>query len=492
MYISNALRPQRGSDEPCHMRFKAGPAWSIPVVVATVRSVEMLLLLLAGLFVAAHLEHPQHGTAGLRFEVMLATLATTEVLRIGGASTLARLKSLSGNAPIMVGAVAAGMLLVFVSLLSQGSQPRAALVWSVAWGGVTAGTLLTSRIAAAAAIGWLGARGRLANKVAVIGDGSAAEAVARRFLKEDPVLLRLIGRYSLGSPATGFTERPANQSNRGDLGMLLLDCRLGGVDSIVMVTPPTDAAALASLEGALKNFAIDIYMLPEDADLAGPAARPAALGKQPMLLVNERPLKDWRGLAKNAFDRVCAAFILLLIAPVLVAVAALIRLDSPGPILFRQMRVGYNNQLFHIFKFRTMHAHATDRLATLQTTRGDVRVTRVGRVLRQLSIDELPQLFNVLLGNMSLVGPRPHAPGTSAAGQRVDLLLDNYNRRHLVKPGITGLAQVRGFRGGMTTVDQVSRRVQCDLEYIRRQSLWLDLKIMAMTLVREVGGGRAF
>jgi lipopolysaccharide/colanic/teichoic acid biosynthesis glycosyltransferase len=217
-----------------------------------------------------------------------------------------------------------------------------------------------------------------------------------------------------------------------------------------------------------------------------------ALGQQPMLMVIERPMKDWRALAKNGFDRLCAAIILAMIAPLLGLVAILIRIDTPGPILFRQLRVGYNNQLFPIFKFRTMHAHATDRLATTQTTRGDVRVTRVGRVLRKLSIDELPQLFNVLLGNMSLVGPRPHAPGTSAAGQRVDLLIENYARRHLVKPGITGLAQVRGFRGGMTTFEQVSRRVQCDLEYITHQSIWLDIKIMVMTLLREVGGGRAF
>ena len=272
---------------------------------------------------------------------------------------------------------------------------------------------------------------------------------------------------------------------------LLHDCRLGEVDAVVLAALPANTSVLHRLQGALRDYAIDLYMLPEHVDVAGPFARPAMLAGQPMLLVSERPLNGWRSLTKTVFDRLGAGLILLMIAPFLTIVAGLILIDSRGPILFRQARVGYENKSFNILKFRTMHAHAADPLAATQTTKDDVRVTRAGRVLRRFSVDELPQLINVLSGDMSLVGPRPHALGTSAGGKRVDLLIDDYRRRHLVKPGITGLAQVRGFRGGMATFEHVSRRVQCDLEYIRRQSLWLDVKIIVLTLTREVFRGRA-
>ena len=328
-----------------------------------------------------------------------------------------------------------------------------------------------------------------ASKVALLASGDAADDGANLFLPDGTGLL-LVERYAVDIGAT-IRDDSSTPPLRGNIERLLDDCRRGEIDAVILAELPADTPTLLRLQAALHNYAVDLYMLPEHVGVAGPFARPATLAGQPMLLVRERPLNRWQSLAKATFDRFCAAVILVLIAPFLAIVAALVRIDSRGPILFRQARVGYHNRLFRILKFRTMHASAADPLATRQTTKDDDRVTRVGRVLRRFSVDELPQLINVLSGDMSLVGPRPHAPGTSAGGQRVDLLIDNYRRRHLVKPGITGLAQVRGFRGGMATMEHVSRRVQCDLEYIRRQSLWLDVKIIVLTLTREVFGGRA-
>ena len=231
-------------------------------------------------------------------------------------------------------------------------------------------------------------------------------------------------------------------------------------------------------------------MATELAEDAGPGARPSAVGPAPLLLISERPLKGMRRYSKIAFDYMAASLLLIALTPLIVLIALAIKLDSPGPVFFRQLRVGYNGQLFWIIKFRSMHHHASDRLAKEQTVDGDPRVTRVGRVIRRLSIDEWPQLLNVLRGEMSLVGPRPHAPGTSVDGQRVHHLLDDYDRRHLVWPGITGLAQVRGLRGGLHTTLQASDRLAADLEYIRRVSFWLDLKILILTFLRECRRGR--
>ena len=211
-------------------------------------------------------------------------------------------------------------------------------------------------------------------------------------------------------------------------------------------------------------------------------------GPQPGLPVVPAPAIDgWRALAKRMMDVVLALLLLPLVVLPLLAIAAWIRLDSPGPVLFRQRRVGLRGQSFLVFKFRTMQV-APARLSAgwaarcPQATRHDPRVTRAGALLRRFSIDELPQLFNVLRGEMSLVGPRPHAPGTCAGGRPFEQIAACYAARHQVRPGITGLAQVRGWRGETETEEKLHRRVELDLEYIETWSLRRDLGILLRTI----------
>ena len=188
--------------------------------------------------------------------------------------------------------------------------------------------------------------------------------------------------------------------------------------------------------------------------------------------------------AKHVIDRLLAAIGLILLYPLFLAIALIIRLESPGPALFTQPRVGYRQKIFKCYKFRSMYHHMAEPCGTTQATRDDVRVTRFGRILRQTSLDELPQLLNVLKGEMSLVGPRPHAPNTRAAGQLFADVVINYNERHCVRPGITGWAQVNGWRGETRTPEDIQMRVRYDLEYIRDWSLPFDLRILLLTLVR--------
>jgi lipopolysaccharide/colanic/teichoic acid biosynthesis glycosyltransferase len=169
-------------------------------------------------------------------------------------------------------------------------------------------------------------------------------------------------------------------------------------------------------------------------------------------------------------------------APVMAIVAVAIRLDSPGPILFRQRRHGFNNEAITVWKFRSMRVEATDHTAKRQVEKNDTRVTKVGRFIRKTSLDELPQIFNVLTGEMSLVGPRPHPIGMMTAGEESQRLVAEYAWRHRMKPGITGWAQINGSRGPIHTREEVRQRVVLDVEYIERQSFWFDLYIMVMTL----------
>lgn len=195
---------------------------------------------------------------------------------------------------------------------------------------------------------------------------------------------------------------------------------------------------------------------------------------------------------KRIEDMVLSSVALILLSPVMLLVALAIKLDSPGPVLFRQKRYGYNNRLIEVFKFRSMYQNQSDFTADKQTTRGDPRVTRVGRFIRKTSLDELPQLFNVFAGSMSMVGPRPHATATKAAGILFEEAVQEYTARHRVKPGITGWAQINGYRGETDTLEKIEKRVEFDLEYIENWSVWFDLYILFRTVPAVILTKEAF
>lgn len=204
---------------------------------------------------------------------------------------------------------------------------------------------------------------------------------------------------------------------------------------------------------------------------------------------------NWRPahlVAKRLVDVVGAAFGLLLLSPLLIAVAAIIKLTSVGPVFFRQERTGLGNKPFQILKFRSMYTDRCDLSGVAQTVADDPRITPIGRIIRKTNIDELPQLINVLLGDMSLVGPRPHVPGMLAAGVRYEELVIGYERRHAMRPGITGLAQANGLRGPTTEVEPSVMRVVRDIEYIRNFSIWLDIRILFRTVINEILRGKGF
>jgi polysaccharide biosynthesis protein PslA len=196
----------------------------------------------------------------------------------------------------------------------------------------------------------------------------------------------------------------------------------------------------------------------------------------------EPALRGWRAVAKRVEDVVVALAALALLGPLMLLIALWIRLDNPGPALFRQRRTGLGGREFQMLKFRTMRQEAAEQAGCRQATRCDPRITRAGAVLPRVSLDELPQLLNVLRGEMSVVGPRPHAPGTRAGGRPFETVVPFYPARHRVRPGMTGLAQIRGWRGETDTEEKLIRQVQSDLEYIACWSLWLDLRLLARTL----------
>jgi Undecaprenyl-phosphate glucose phosphotransferase len=258
--------------------------------------------------------------------------------------------------------------------------------------------------------------------------------------------------------------------------------REGLIDAVILDLPWSAYDRVDELVHTLEQVNVDILMAPSRIQVRTLSRSVGMIGSIPTISLYRRPMSSFEAFSKALIDKTLSVVALFVLSIPLVLITLLIKLESPGPVLFRQIRRGMNNEPFEMLKFRSMYKHAEDKTATTLVTRGDVRVTRVGAILRRLSLDELPQLFNVLSGQMSLVGPRPHVWEAKASDRRYEEVVKRYPARHRMLPGLTGLAQVRGFRGNGDDEIEITNRVKSDLEYIDRWSLGLDIVILARTV----------
>ena len=316
--------------------------------------------------------------------------------------------------------------------------------------------------------------------IAFIGNSHAAARMVAQLEAEDADAIDLIGFFD------DRNTRAGPLSNRIP--------RLGGVEDVVdylqehalsevfVALPWSASERMAQLLDRLRFLPLTVRLIPDHVppSIRGPAARRIDDVVMPTLMVP--PFSGSGGFLKRLIDLTVSCALIVPLIPVFAIVGLVIRIDSRGPVFFRQARSGQFGRSFMIFKFRTLHAETSDATAEMLVTRGDSRVTRVGRFLRKYSIDELPQIINVLLGDMSLVGPRPHAPRAKANGRIYAEVLPEYVLRYRVKPGMTGWAQVNGWRGNTDTEDQLRRRVEFDFDYIGSWSVWRDLAILARTV----------
>ncbi len=453
-------------------------------VIATglARLGEIAVLVISGLAVAAAWMGLEETFFDNRYflAILAAVVVTSAASQRLELFTIAALTSPLRQVPkIVLGwTTAMGALVTIVFLLKAG--PDFSRGWMLLWyvGGFAAVVLF--RYTASVAVHRWARAGLLNRRAVVFGAGAEGRALIDSLEADEGSDVRICGVFDdRGADRIATTVR--GYPRLGNVDELVSFCRKTPVDLLIVSLPITAETRLLEI---LKK----LWVLPVDIRLAAHANklrfRPRAysfVGRVPLLDLFDKPLADWDSIVKTVFDKVVAAVALVLLAPVMVAVAIAIRYDSKGPVLFRQKRLGFNNELIDVYKFRSMYVDLADGSAAKLVTKGDPRVTRVGRIIRKTSLDELPQLFNVLLGTLSLVGPRPHALQAKAADRLYHEVVDGYFARHKVKPGITGWAQINGWRGETDTSEKIQKRVEHDLYYIENWSLFFDIYILART-----------
>jgi putative colanic acid biosynthesis UDP-glucose lipid carrier transferase len=355
------------------------------------------------------------------------------------------------------------------------------------WFMLTLALIAASRMAVRLLLCWLRARGFNRRGFAIVGINELGVELAKRIENAPELGLQLVGFYD---DRTGerLPALPKSLGKKlGTLNRLLVEARTGRVNMVFITFPMRAEQRIKRVLNMLSDTTASVYIVPDFFVFELLHSRWTNIGGLPAVSVYENPFYGINGVVKRALDVALASTILVAVAVPMVIIAVLVKMSSPGPVFYRQKRYGLDGQEIRVWKFRTMTVCESDE-DFKQVTANDPRVTRIGVMLRRTSLDELPQLINVLEGSMSLVGPRPHA---SLQNEEYRNLIQGYMLRHKVKPGITGLAQVNGWRGETDTLEKMEKRVECDHRYIREWSLLMDLKILARTCLVVLSGRNA-
>jgi Undecaprenyl-phosphate glucose phosphotransferase len=459
----------------------------LEIGILLLRGLEMVsVALTAWISAAVALDYVPEGLArSYSNAALIACLFYAALAEVTGCYDIdTRFSVRTGWARVMTAWLSTGMFLMTLGFLLKvsGDFSRG---WAITWFAVGGGVLLAVRAGGTAWMRRLKKRGVFNHRVAIFGAGSQGDRLAKYILGNEKLTIDLVGFFDDRLPER-LPDREVLLPLYGNLGDLIARIREGLVDQVIVALPWSAEKRLQEVVAELAITPVRIRLAPDLATFAFSQRPVVLLGDLPVMTLFERPISGFDQIIKRIEDIVVGALATIVFAPLFLVVAIAIKLDSPGPVFFRQEREGFNNQHFRIWKFRSMRSDRCEADGIIQARKDDDRITRVGRVLRRTSIDELPQLFNVLAGEMSLVGPRPHAPSTKAGDRLFSDVVSHYAARHKVKPGMTGWAQVHGWRGETDTEEKLLKRLEHDLYYIENWSVLLDLYILSRTAVTLV------
>lgn len=329
-------------------------------------------------------------------------------------------------------------------------------------------------------------QGKLIPSIVIVGATRYAEKLIEAAIAERHVNILGIFDDRLSRNPQAISGVPV----LGDVQSLLGHKITPFVDQIVVALDTSAKARVKTIIEKLRSLPNEVSLFVDLENSQSAKAAWSRVADMPLARVSGISDDDRKAMLKRAEDLIIGTLALIVFSPLMLVTALLIKLDSPGPVFFRQCRHGFNNETIRVWKFRSMYSHMSDATAAQQVTKGDPRVTRIGRFIRKTSLDELPQLFNVIKGEMSLVGPRPHAIGMKTGESESARLVAEYAWRHRMKPGVTGWAAISGSRGPLDSAEDVRRRIALDVEYIERHDIWFDLYIMAMTVPCLLGDAK--
>lgn len=454
------------------------------------QSVDLLAMVVAGVF-ALRLIGTGLSEGAVLLAVWLGGLMVVASVRALGGYRFRRMWAIGRGLQAMWGGIALGSAALACGLWLGGwLEPGLGRAMAL-WLGLANLVMVSARVAAWLRIRTLTKMGRMEHRIVLVGGTEALGPLIREIERDKRRGRRMCGffdeRKDQRSPAV-----VAGHHKMGDVDDLVAFVRLAHIDTVIVAIPEISHRRLMELAAKLFVLPVDIRVM-ADADIPEFARKKRSkFGKFRMIDLYKRPIHGWDAVRKRVFDVVLASAAIVVFGPVMAAVALAIRLDSPGPVLFRQRRHGFNNRPIEVLKFRSMYTDRADPTAVKAVQRDDDRVTKVGRFIRRTSLDELPQFFNVLRGDLSLVGPRPHATAARTGDLVYDAVTEAYSARHKVRPGVTGWAQISGWRGEMDTPEKIRARVEHDLYYIENWSLWFDLKILAMTPISLITTKNAY
>ncbi|MFZ2468598.1 MAG: undecaprenyl-phosphate glucose phosphotransferase [Parvibaculum sedimenti] len=394
-----------------------------------------------------------------------------------------------GSRLVMAWTGVAAALLVLGFLFKMSDQ--VSRVWFVGWYFTGLGAMLVMRGVMTGLIRRWMRSGRLERRVVIVGGGEHGRHLIEALKASAEPDIKICGVFD-DRRDDRVSSEVAGYPMLGTVDELVRFARSNRIDLLIMALPLSAERRVLEMMRKLWVLPVDIRLSALDVPLRMTSATYSYVGNVPFFNLYDKPLSDWDHVLKTVEDRLLAAIFLTLLSPLLLLIAVAIKLDSKGPVFFKQRRYGFNNELIEVYKFRTLKHEQTDANAARLVTANDDRVTRVGRFLRRSSFDELPQFITALKGDMSIVGPRPHAILAKAGDELYGDVVDGYFARHRVKPGITGWAQINGWRGETDTREKILRRTEHDLYYIENWSLLLDLYIIARTPISMLRGENAF
>ena len=461
---------------------KVRPAYSPIVIAGVARLLDFLLLSTVGIAIYLGYVVP---LAGFHWEYIAAILAMTPSAVICfQAADIYQVQIFRGQLRQMTRMISSW---AFVFLLFIGASFFAKLggeisrLWLSAFFFIGLAVLIVERLTLRGLVRRWARQGRLDRRTVIVGSDQNGEQLVEALNNQYDSDIDVLGVFDDRNDARALATC-AGSPKLGKVDDIVEFARRTRVDLVLFALPISAETRILEMLKKLWVLPVDIRLSAHTNKLRFRPRSYSYLGKVPTLDMFEAPITDWDLVMKWLFDRVVGAVILLMALPVMALVALAVKLDSPGPVLFRQKRFGFNNERIDVFKFRSLYHHQADPMASKVVTKDDPRVTRVGRFIRKTSLDELPQLFNVVFkSNLSLVGPRPHAVQGKLQTRLFDEAVDGYFARHRVKPGITGWAQINGWRGEIDNEEKIQKRVEFDLYYIENWSVLFDLVILLKT-----------